>query len=42
MENIEVSIRARPLNGREVKEGDQMMWRISNNEIVVKSEELRK
>ena len=38
--NVEVSIRMRPMNDREIKEGEQLMWRMSSNEIVVKSEEL--
>ena len=40
METIDVSIRMRPLNNRENKEGEQVMWKITSNEIVVKSEEL--
>lgn len=39
-QNVEVSIRMRPMNDREVKEGEQLMWRFTSNEIVVKSEEL--
>lgn len=42
MENIDVNIRVRPLNDREIREGEQPMWRIANNEIIVKNDELKK
>ena len=42
MENIDVNIRIRPLSDKETKDGEQMMWRIANNEIIVKNDEYKK
>ena len=42
MEKIEVCVRTRPLNDREITMGEQMIWKISSNEIVLKSEQLKK